>query len=37
MKSHYSRRHFIEKFALFTGAAASRPPLPSFARNNIAP
>jgi hypothetical protein len=37
MKNHLSRRHFIKKTALFTGAAASLPFLPSFARNKIAP
>jgi hypothetical protein len=37
MKDHLSRRHFIKKTALFTGAAAPLPMLPSFAADTNAP
>jgi alpha-L-fucosidase len=37
MKNHLSRRHFIKKTALFTGAAATLPLLPSFAADTNAP
>ena len=37
MKNHLSRRHFIKKTALFTGAAATLPMLPSFAADTNAP
>src|SRR5271169_4557621 len=37
MKNHLSRRQFIEKTALFTGAAATLPMLPSFAADTNAP
>jgi alpha-L-fucosidase len=37
MKNHLSRRHFIKKSALFTGAAVSLPLLPSFAADTNAP
>jgi alpha-L-fucosidase len=37
MKSQFSRRHFIKKSALFTGAAATLPMLPSFAADTNAP
>src|SRR5665213_517316 len=37
MKNHVSRRNFIKKSALFTGAAATLPMLPSFAAETNAP
>jgi hypothetical protein len=37
MKDYLSRRHFIKKTALFTGAAASLPRLPSFAADATPP
>ena len=37
MKNHVSRRHFIKKTALFTGAAATLPMLPAFAADTNAP
>ncbi len=37
MKSHLSRRQFIKKSALFTGAAAALPMLPSLAQDAAAP
>src|ERR1035437_10175795 len=37
MKNHLSRRHFIKKTALFTGAAATLPLLQSFAADTNAP
>jgi alpha-L-fucosidase len=37
MKNQFSRRHFIKKSALFTGAAATLPMLPSFAADTNAP
>jgi hypothetical protein len=37
MKKHLSRRHFIKNSALFAGAAASLPLLPSFAADINAP
>src|ERR1039457_172555 len=37
MKKHLSRRSFIKKTALFTGAAATLPMLPSFAADTNAP
>ena len=37
MENHLSRRHFIKKSTLFTGAAASMPLLPSFAADTNVP
>jgi alpha-L-fucosidase len=37
MKSQFSRRHFIKKSALLTGAAATLPMLPSFGADTNAP
>src|ERR1700690_3314189 len=37
MKNQFSRRHFIKQSALFTGAAATMPMLPSFAADTNAP
>jgi alpha-L-fucosidase len=37
MKNHLSRRHFIKKSALLTGAAATLPLVPSFAADTNAP
>jgi hypothetical protein len=37
MKNHFSRRRFMKRAALFTGAAASLPLLPSFAADTTAP
>jgi hypothetical protein len=37
MKNAFSRRQFIKKTALFTGAATSLPLLPSFAAETNAP
>ena len=37
MQTHFSRRDFIKKSALFTGAAVSLPLLPSFAADTNAP
>ena len=37
MKNHVSRRNFIKKSVLFTGAAATLPLLPSFAADTNAP
>ena len=36
MKNHFSRRNFIKQSALFTGAAATLPMLPSFAADTNA-